>query len=174
MWSVDDKGKLGLDTSLTDIWSRALSYHILSGLGQNLQTETTNSNFFSNDTSHGAGILWSDIPSIPSYKNHSLPLPLVVACVKPDNFSELHPDTPLFLNTTVYEFSPYEMGSYDPDLSSFLDIRYLGTHVNNGNPPNSTGCITEFDQASFIFGTSSSLFDVSDYFIGIVEYKAKK
>jgi lysophospholipase len=160
MWSVDNKGKLGLDTSLTDIWARALSYHILSGLGLAADTETTTDNFFNNDTSHGAGLLWSNIPNIPSYSDFSLPLPIVVACVKPNNFSELHPNTPLFLNTTQYEFTPYEMGSFDPNLSSFLDVRYLGTHVNAGNPPNSTACVTEFDQASFVFGTSSSLFDV--------------
>lgn len=98
---------------------------------------------------------------LPAFLNHSVPLPIVVACNRPADFTEKHPNTPLFLNTTVYEFTPYEMGSYDPDLSSFMNVRYIGTHLEKGLPDNSTACVTEFDQASFVFGTSSSLFDVS-------------
>lgn len=40
-------------STLGDFWARALSYHFLNG--------TTPENFFSNSSSHGAGILFSDI-----------------------------------------------------------------------------------------------------------------
>ena len=163
LWSVNDKGRTGLDTSITDIWARALSYHFLSGLGSldTIDTITTGDNFFTNDTSHGAGILWSDMQTIPTFQKREFPLPIVVANVLPPGFSELPPDTVLFLNSTQYEFNPWEMGSYDPDLSAFVDVRFMGTHLINGKPPNSSACVTEFDQTSFVFGTSSSLFDVS-------------
>ena len=125
-----------------------------------LDTITTRENFFTNDTSHGAGILWSDMKTIPSFQKREFPLPIVVTNVRPPGFSKLPPSTVLFLNSTQYEFTPWEMGSYDPDLSAFIDMRFLGTHLINGKPANSSACVTEFDQASFVFGTSSSLFDV--------------
>jgi lysophospholipase len=162
LWSVDDKGRTGLDTSLTDIWSCALAYHFLTGLGDPsaADTITTNGNFFTNDTSHGAGILWSHMINIPTFQKREFPLPIVVADTRPPGFAQLSPNPVIPLNSTQYEFTPWELGSYDPDLSAFVDVRFMGTHLVNGKPTNSSACVTEFDQTSFIFGTSSSLFNV--------------
>lgn len=52
------------------------------------------------------------------------------------------------LNSTVYEFSPYEFGSYDPSLAHFVEIDYVGTNLVNGQPYSSTGCINSFDNVS--------------------------
>lgn len=41
------------------------------------------------------------------------------------------------------------------------NITFIGTNLNNGQPPNATGCVRGFDQASFMMGTSASLFNVS-------------
>lgn len=41
-----------------------------------------------------------------------------------------------------------------------VNITYAGTNFNNGTPPNTTGCVTGFDQAGFMMGTSASLFNV--------------
>ena len=57
------------------------------------------------------------------------------------------------------------MGSYDPALTAFMPSKYLGTRLNNGQPANTTACVTGFDQAGFVFGTSSSLFDVRQILI---------
>ena len=84
-----------------------------------------------------------------TFQKREFPLPIVVAT------SGLAP-----LNSPQYEFTLWEMGSYDPNLSAFVDLRFLGTHLINGNPDNSSACVTGFDQASFIFGTSSSSFNV--------------
>lgn len=51
------------------------------------------------------------------------------------------------------------MGSWDPSVSSFVDVKYVGTQFDGGKPSNTT-CVTGFDEASFVFGTSSSLFNV--------------
>jgi len=125
-----------------------------------LETITTDDNYFTNDTSHGAGILWSDMKTVPTFQKREFPLPIIVANVRPPGFTKLPPDTVLFLNSTQYEFTPWEMGSYDPDLSAFINVQFLGTRLINGQPLNSSACVTEFDQTSFIFGTSSSLFNV--------------
>ena len=44
------------------------------------------------------------------------------------------------------------MGSYDPTLASFTPTKFLGT-------TNTSVCITNFDQAAFVSGTSSELFN---------------
>lgn len=41
------------------------------------------------------------------------------------------------------------------------NITFIGTNLNNGQPPNATGCVRGFDQASFMMGSSASLFNVS-------------
>lgn len=91
-----DKGRLGLDTSLTDIWTRALSHHFFN--------ETTRENFFTNETAHGAGILWSDMPSTPMFKSFGIPYPFVVANSRPPDFAKtVTTDIKLPLTATVYE-----------------------------------------------------------------------
>lgn len=61
-------------------------------------------------------------------------------------------------NTTVYEFNPLEFGSFDPQLHAFTPLEYIGTNVTNGKP-DSDVCIRGFDNAGFVMGTSSSLFN---------------
>ena len=60
-----------------------------------------------------------------------------------------------------FKITPAEFGSWDPNLSAMVNITYVGTNFNNGTPPNDTGCVTGFDQAGFMMGTSASLFNVS-------------
>ena len=57
------------------------------------------------------------------------------------------------------KITPAEFGSWDPNLSAMVNITYVGTNFNNGTPPNDTGCVTGFDQISFLAGVSSNLFN---------------
>jgi lysophospholipase len=59
-----------------------------------------------------------------------------------------------------------EFGSWDPQLSAMVNISYVGTHLSNGQPANSTACTTFFDQSGFIMGTSASFFNVSVFIPG--------
>lgn len=146
---------------MTDIWSCALGYHFLTGLGDSraVDTITTEDNFFTNETSHGAGILWSQMTNLPVFKKRQFPLPIVVVDSIPLG-AQLLPNNLVPLNSTHYEFTPWELGSYDPNLSAFVDVRFMGTRLLDGKPRNSSSCVTAFDQTSFIIGTSSSLFNV--------------
>ncbi|THH04642.1 hypothetical protein EW146_g10126 [Bondarzewia mesenterica] len=148
VWSIIAKASQGIDTSLTDPWARMISYHFLN--------ETTRSNFFSNDTAHGAGQLWSNIPSTEPWQQHIPPFPIVMADSRPvgSNLTTALPPEPV-----VYEITPMEFGSFDPNLSAMMNLSYVGTHLNNGQPDNDTACVTHFDQAGFIMGTSASLFN---------------
>ncbi|KDR75955.1 hypothetical protein GALMADRAFT_226618 [Galerina marginata CBS 339.88] len=148
LWSVIAKANQGIDTSLTDVWSRMISYHFLN--------QTSRSNFFTNDSGHGAGQLWSQIPQIPAYQSHSIPFPIVVADSRPVGSNST---TILSLDSVVYEITPLEIASYDPFLSSGMNLTYAGTNLSNGKSSNGSSCTTGFDQAGFVMGSSASLFN---------------
>ncbi|KAI0048428.1 phospholipase B [Auriscalpium vulgare] len=135
-------------TSITDPWARLLSYHFLNG--------TNTDNFFSGDVEHGAGQFWSRIPATSSFAELFPPFPIVVADSRPDgqNTAARPP-----LSSAVYEITPYEFGSWDPSLGAMMNLTYVGTHLVNGQPVNSAACVTGFDQAGYVMGTSASLFN---------------
>ncbi|TFK22575.1 phospholipase B [Coprinopsis marcescibilis] len=148
LWSVKAKGDAGIDTSLTDPWSRMISYHFLN--------HTSRGDFFTNDTSHGAGQLWSKIPELRVFKELQVPFPMIVANSRPSGSTS---DGILELEAVVYEITPLEIGSYDPMLSAGMNLTYAGTRLNNMRPDNGSACVAGFDQAGFIMGTSASLFN---------------
>lgn len=132
--SIEAKREAGFDTSVTDIWGRALSHQ-----------------FFESEDG-GVNITWSSIREMDSFMTHEMPFPIVVANGRtPDTFI-------VNLNSTVFEINPHELGSWDPSLRSFSDVKHLGTSVSEGSP-NSSRCVVNFDNAGFILGTSSSLFN---------------
>lgn len=148
LWSVKAKGDAGIDTSLTDPWSRMISYHFLN--------QTTRENFFTNDTAHGAGQLWSKVPELPVYRELRAPFPMIVANARPFDSN----DTGILsLAATVYEITPLELASYDPSLSAGMNMTYVGTHLKNGRPETGRSCVVGFDQVGFVMGTSASLFN---------------
>ena len=56
--------------------------------------------------------------------------------------------------------TPLEFGSFDPNLSAMVNITFVGTNLTNGKPDNGSSCVTGFDRAGFVMGTSASLFNV--------------
>ncbi|PFH47334.1 hypothetical protein AMATHDRAFT_67917 [Amanita thiersii Skay4041] len=148
LWSVMSKELHGIDTSITDLWSRMISYHFLN--------QTSRDNFFSNESAHGAGQLWSDIQFVPAFQRHQTPFPVVVANSRPIGSNSIGR---LPLEPIVYEITPYELASFDPQLSAGVNLSYSGTQLVDGNPLNISTCVTGFDQAGFIMGTSASLFN---------------
>ncbi|KZV70063.1 phospholipase B [Peniophora sp. CONT] len=145
---VQAKANKSFDVSITDIWARALSYHFLNG--------TSRDNFFDTDLTHGAGQLWSGIPGLSAFRQQEVPFPLVVTVSRQSNTTL---NSSASLQDIQYEISPYEFGSWDPALSAMMNLSYAGTPLVSGRPPNNTACVTGFDEAGFMIGTSSSLFD---------------
>ena len=72
---------------------------------------------------------------------------------------EEHLEHTLLMKILQYSRSVLTVGVMGPSLKSFSDIQYLGSSVNNGNPNNTDICVNNFDNAGFIMGTSSSLFN---------------
>ncbi|EGW30429.1 lysophospholipase 2 [Spathaspora passalidarum NRRL Y-27907] len=131
VWSKD---LAGFETSMTDIWGRALSYPLLAA------TED-----------QGDAFLLSDVTSLPAFKSYDIPFPILVADGRAPN------STIINLNSTVFEITPYEVGSFDPSLNTFVQTKYLGTQLDDGVPKKD--CINGYDNAGFLMGTSSSLFN---------------
>lgn len=134
--AVEDKKDAGFNVSLTDVWGCALSY-----------------NWFPNLYHGGVGYTWSTLRDSNVFKEGAMPFPISVADGRYPGTSVIN------LNATVFEFNPFEMGSWDPTLNSFTDVKYLGTNVSKGKPVHNGKCVAGFDNTGFIMGTSSSLFN---------------
>lgn len=110
-----------------------------------------------------------------SFRSHEQPFPIIISDSVPSqgggNLTVLPFADPIF-EFNVCEsrqpssaFAPYssislvEMGSYDPSLSAFTPMEFLGT-------VNETLCVTGFDQLSFIMGSSSELFNEFNVSVG--------
>jgi len=133
--AISAKEKAGFNTSITDIWGRALSYQ-----------------FFGKKNNVAEGLTFATLRDAPVFQNGEMPFPFSVADGRTPTSKIIN------LNSTVFEFNPFEMGSWDPSVYAFTDLRYIGTEVHNGEPTTDE-CIAGFDNAGFVMGTSSSLFN---------------
>lgn len=84
-----------------------ISFHFLNG--------TNRTNFFTNDTAHGAGQLWSHMPDIPAFQEYNLPFPVIIADSRPigtNSTAALPPDA------VVYEVRIHTLlGEHECQLS---------------------------------------------------------
>lgn len=132
---VNSKQNAGYAVTITDYWGRALSY-----------------GFFPNAEDGGVEFKWSSLRDNDIFMNGEMPFPISVADFR-------RPNTEItYENSTILEFNPFEMGSWDDSLHAFTDLKYLGTEAFNGVPVNEGQCVTGFDNVGFVVGTSSSLF----------------
>lgn len=134
---VKAKEDAGFRTSFTDYWGRGISHHLLTQDADDYGTART----------------WLDLRDAPWFKNHEMPFPVLVALAREPGSLAYNS------NTTIVEMNPFELGSFDPSINAFTDIRYLGTNVSNGLPVNGSRCISGFDNSGFLMGTSSSIFN---------------
>ncbi|KAI1414941.1 lysophospholipase catalytic domain-containing protein [Hypoxylon sp. FL1857] len=135
MDQVNDKRNAGYDVSITDYWGRALSYQLI------------------NAPNGGPAYTFSSIADTPNFVSADTPMPILVS-------DERRPGTTVVsINSTVYEFNPFEFGSYDPTVFGFAPIEYVGSNFSAGSIPDNGHCVRGFDSMSFVLGTSSSLFN---------------
>ncbi|KAI9666980.1 MAG: Lysophospholipase 1 [Alyxoria varia] len=126
---------MGSDTTITDFWGRALSYQLI------------------NASDGGAGYTMSSLATQKFLSDGDAPLPIIVA-------DEREPGEILISsNTSVFEFSPWEMGTWDPTVYGFAPIQYVGSSFDGGELADDADCIAGFDNMGFIMGTSSTLFN---------------
>ena len=132
---VDRKKNAGFNTSVTDYWGRALSYQLV------------------NAAMGGPSYTWSSIQLQDSFANADSPLPILVADGRAPG------EKLISLNATVYEFTPWELGTFDPTTFGFAPLEYIGSNFTDGKIPDDSNCVRGFDNVGFVMGTSSSLFN---------------
>ncbi|KAG9247116.1 acyl transferase/acyl hydrolase/lysophospholipase [Calycina marina] len=131
---VGTKVDAGFDSSITDYWGRALSYQLI------------------NATDGGPAYTWSSLALDTTFQAGGMPLPLLIAD------SRAPGKTVISLNSTLFEFNPWELGSWDPTTYAFAPLSYVGSNFTNGNISDNV-CRQGYDQSGFVMGTSSSLFN---------------
>ncbi|KAJ7206533.1 lysophospholipase [Mycena pura] len=132
--------------SVGDAWGRALARHFSNG--------TTAATYLAN-TTHGSGILFSDLIHLPTFASHEQPVPLMVL-----NLDSKHINGTIFpgaldfipLNSPMFEVNIFEFGCYDDVLAAHTPMKFLGT-------TNKSICATGFDEAMFLSGGSSNLWN---------------
>lgn len=132
---VQTKVDAGFQTSITDYWGRALSYQLI------------------NASNGGLAYTFSSIGLDQNLLNGNIPMPLLVS-------DERDPGaTIISLNATNYEIGPWEFGTFDPNVFGFAPTQYLASNFSGGSIPDGGSCVEGFDQAGYMMGTSSSLFN---------------
>ncbi|OLL26318.1 Lysophospholipase [Neolecta irregularis DAH-3] len=129
---VTGKRYAGFGMTATDVWARMLSRRLYWKRGK-------------------VDLSFSGVSESDAFKNYALPFPTITA-VGRETANQVIPE-----NATVYEFNPYEMGSWDPPLNHFVKMEYLGTTLKDGKPVDGK-CVQGFDDMSFATATSSSMF----------------
>lgn len=133
--AVSDKKDAGYERSITDYWGRMLSYQLIDA------------------TDGGPGYTFSSIADDPDFSESKAPLPFLIAVGRRPE------ETLIPINSTVFEFTPWELGSSDPTVNGFVPLKYVGSEFNKGKLPDDKDCISGFDNAGYVMGTSSSLFN---------------
>lgn len=126
---------LNFNTSITDYWGRALSFQLV------------------NATDGGPAYTFSSIALQDNFANGEIPMPFLIADGR-SPYTEI-----VSLNSTVYEFNPFELGSWDPTTYAFAPLRYIGSNFSAGVIPDGQQCVRGFDQVGYVMGTSSTLFN---------------
>ncbi|KAJ6198802.1 lysophospholipase catalytic domain-containing protein [Bipolaris maydis] len=136
--TVDDKADSPagrFNTSITDLYGRGLSFQLI------------------NATDGAPAYTFSSIQDDPGFSSGNTPMPILIADERAPG------DLIISLNATVFEFNPFEMGSFDPTTFGFAPLKYIGSNFSQGQLPQNQGCVAGFDNLGFVMGTSSSLFN---------------
>jgi lysophospholipase len=106
-----------------------------------------------NASNGGIDYTWSSIADTADFQHGNYPMPLVVADGRNPG------ERVVGSNSTVYEFNPWEFGTFDPTVFGFIPLKYLGSRFEGGSLPSNETCVSGYDSAGFIIGTSSTLFN---------------
>ncbi|KAI1434038.1 lysophospholipase catalytic domain-containing protein [Xylaria sp. CBS 124048] len=129
------KQAAGFNISLADYWGRALSYVLI------------------NAAQGGPAYTFSSVADASNFVSGDIPMPIIVS-------DELEPgQAAVTLTSTVYEFNPFELGSWGPTIGGFIPIKFAGSSFDNGVIPDGADCVEGFDQYGMIVGSSSFLFN---------------
>ncbi|KAF8966682.1 hypothetical protein BDZ97DRAFT_1807605, partial [Flammula alnicola] len=108
---------------------------------------------------------------MPTIKSHSQPSPVLLAnaippalTANPNDMKEVSDNIPgndVPVGSEIWEINLFETGSWYPSLGSFIPTRLLGPTPASGSGPSKreANCVVGFDQASYIAGISSKVWN---------------
>ncbi|GAM88947.1 hypothetical protein ANO11243_069810 [Dothideomycetidae sp. 11243] len=129
------KSEAGFAPTIVDPWGRLLSYQLLKGFNG------------------GVAQRLSGLTSLSNFTASNAPFPILTSL----GIETWAGECSGHINSTQYEFTPYEFGSWDAGVNAFTQSAYLGTSMAN-NAPSSSKCVSNFDNFGFVFATSSDYF----------------
>ncbi|KAM3526133.1 hypothetical protein NHJ13051_003627 [Beauveria bassiana] len=132
---LEKKRDAGFNRSITDIWGRMLSFQLVKAKHGGPRYTFSS---IANDTEFAAG---------------RTPLPILVA----DSRAPGEKNTTI--ESVLFEFNPWELGSTDPGMTGFAPLKYTGSKFDGGKLSSDAKCINGFDNVGYVMGTSSSLFN---------------
>ncbi|KAJ3022225.1 Lysophospholipase 1 [Thoreauomyces humboldtii] len=139
---VEAKDNAGYPVGLTDFWAGLIAAHLPPNVAS-----------AGNDSTSAFTPPFSQIANTVPVANASVPLPFLTTCQRSAG------ETQVSVLSNVWEISPFEVGSANNAVRSFIQTAYLGTNMSIGSPTQST-CTTNLDQTAFLSGASSSLFNI--------------
>ncbi|ODV91275.1 hypothetical protein CANCADRAFT_31966 [Tortispora caseinolytica NRRL Y-17796] len=128
------KHKAGYTVTFTDFWGSLLAHQLLYNKGVGPQSTL------------------SSLQNADCFQSYYAPVPFIVAADRGSLFSPMSEDS------VLYSFSPFELGSWDPSLQSYIQTELIGTDTRRYHELQK--CTYGFDNMGFIIGTSSSLLNV--------------
>lgn len=131
---ITAKGDMGFPVSLTDPWGRMLSYQIMGG-GQG-----------------AIAVTMDDLASLSNFTSYNVPFPLMTASYTNFTSGECKPTA----DAAIYEFNPFEFGSWSDDISAFVQTKYLGSNLSAGV---TADCAKGLDRIDWVLGASSNLLE---------------
>lgn len=134
---VRSKKASGFPISLTDYWGRALARRIFPR------------------AIRSPGVTLTSATRMSTFRDYEQPFPIISAI---ETVPETQTQQQNSATSHTFEINPFEFGSWDSFLNSFVDIKYLGTKLRNGIAVDNK-CVSGFDNLGFLTGTSSSLFN---------------
>jgi lysophospholipase len=97
-----------------------------------------------NRTDGGPEVVFSSIQNTSSFQSFDQPFPIVVIdSRRPGEFI-------VNINSTVYEVSPYDFGTFDDRVNLFVPTKYVGSNLTDGNATNGNICVERFENAAFV------------------------
>lgn len=110
------KSVVGYPPTIVDVYGRLISYQLLKGPDGDVAIEL------------------SSITGYDNFTSYRVPYPIITALYVETATGACKPPN----NSVIYQFSPYDFGSFDAGVNAFTQTKYLGTSLSNGAPTKAT------------------------------------
>ena len=95
-----------------------------------------------NRTDGGPEVVFSSIQNTSSFQSFDQPFPIVVIDSRRPN------EYIISINSTLYEVTPYEFGTFDSRINLFVPTKYIGSNLTDGKATNGSICVERFENAA--------------------------